>query len=95
MKKISFMMLALLMLNGCISLIRYKETDRLLYGMTRQQVRNLLGDPLEHEKEGNVEVYHYKLAPGYFSRERYDYFVKFVDRKITAFGHHLPVDAPQ
>lgn len=95
MKKVTFMLIAVLMLNGCISLIRMKDTDRLLYGMTRQQVRNLLGEPLNFEQEGNVEIYHYELAPGYFSRDRYDYYVKFVDRKIVAFGHHLPTDAPQ
>ena len=95
MKKITLMILAVIMLSGCISLIRMKDTDRLLYGMTRQQVRNLLGEPLEHEKEGNTEIYHYELAPGYFSRDRYDYYVKFVDRKAAAFGHHIPVDAPQ
>jgi len=95
MKKIALMILAALMLNSCISLIRLKDTDRLLYGMTRQQVRNLLGEPLEKEKEDNIEIYHYRLSPGYFSRDRYDYFVKFEDRKITGFGHHLPADAPQ
>jgi outer membrane protein assembly factor BamE (lipoprotein component of BamABCDE complex) len=95
MKKITLMILATLMLSSCISLIRLKDTDRLLYGMTRQQVRNLLGEPLDREKEGNTEIYHYGLSPGYFSRDRYDYYVKFVDRKIVGFGHHFPADAPQ
>lgn len=93
MKKI-ILIAASLSLIGCAT-ITLKEADKLVYGMTKQQVISYLGEPESRTKSGDVEYLYYRLPVNYISRTRYDYYVKLKKRKVIAFGHHIQSVEPE
>lgn len=87
MKKIILIAISLY-LTGCAA-HTLKDTNKLVYGLAKQQVTGYLGDPIDKEKLDGFEYLYYRLPESkWYRSEKYDYYVKLKDKRVVEFGHH-------
>jgi outer membrane protein assembly factor BamE (lipoprotein component of BamABCDE complex) len=73
---------ATLLLTGCA--ISASRMNSLRLGMTKAEVIEVMGNPQSTSAKSDVEYLRYRfLSEGIFASE---YFVKFQDGKVDAFG---------
>jgi len=81
-----FISVALVAVVGCATASR---TDRLRFGMAKEQVMAVMGPATSTAADSDVEVLRYRLsATGHdaFHHRTEEYFVKLVSGKVESFG---------
>ena len=91
MKKLIFILMIGSLFIGCFTMTmqNLSQSSKVTAGMTTDEVRDLMGEPILTELDRNVEEWHYCRTGGSLRGER-DTFVAlfFIDNKLTAKQHY-------
>ena len=81
MKKLIFILLAGSFFMGCLTMQSLSRSSEVRAGMTTDEVRDIMGEPVMTELDRNVEEWHY--CKFVVNKDRY-LAIFFVDNKVIA-----------
>jgi hypothetical protein len=89
-KKSVLFILLVLFLSACTSAPRARKMNLVSTGMTKAEVVSVMGQPDSTAATDGVEYMNYRLATSaldFDGSDTSDYFVRFVNGRVDAFGH--------
>ena len=93
MKKVVVVFLLVFFLNGCYPWeINRENLNKIEIGMTKDQVRQIMGKPYRREAESNLEWWLYDTQGGrgmYFTESEYLTPLLFEDGKLVGWGKNF------
>ena len=93
MKKLIFILMVGSLFMGCfpITMQSLSQSSKVKAGMTTDEVRNILGEPVISELDRNVEEWHYCKTARLYTKDEF-LVVFFVDNKLVAIKYYLGKD---
>ena len=85
MKKLIFILMVGGLFIGCFTMTmqNLSQSSKVTAGMTTDEVRDLMGEPILTELDRNVEEWHYCRSDNYPPKDRF-FLIYFVDNKVIA-----------
>ena len=88
----ALLVVPILMMVGC-GLKPAPRFDRINVGMTKEQVKSVIGEPDAVATQGKTEYWNYKETYEMSQQVRGWWFVRFIDGKVEAFGQRGDFDS--
>jgi len=88
--KTFIVILFMILLSACTSAPPARKINLISTGMTKAEVVSVMGQPDSTAAKDGVEYMNYRLATSaldFDGSDTSDYFVRFVNGRVDAFGH--------